>query len=197
MAKKMDVRAKFQERMKREGREAEWLAVMKSVRTETGLKFGQAIWEAMKRMGYQGADVENRLYNEYLDAQKAKEDADLREKLGLINQEFEEALKTLPQRADYQAENDWILAHVAMTRRSILPPGQPVRITASDILHADHGPCPSRAAGIKLQHWANKPDEVYKNLAGVVKKPAGDGETTKEEYDEDLAEVERLLKEVS
>lgn len=111
---------------------------------------------------------------------------------------FDEALKLLPVKADPQVENDWVMAHPAIARKSRMEDqSQRVIINGTDLLEADHGPCPSRAAANKLQYWSNKPEKAFEALTMPMKRPDGgdsrDGEVVE---DMELAEVQRLLKEV-
>ena len=72
-----------------------------------------------------------------------------------------------------------------------------VLITANDILYPPHGQAPSRAAVIALQHWANFPQQFYKELLGEQIKHIEDGETSKVNKDMVLEDVKRLLQQIT
>jgi hypothetical protein len=156
--------------------------------------------EARKRMGFVSSDHERTLDRAYRDecSRKAVEQGLPDYSKAGSCQSFDNALKLLPVRADPQAENEWILAHPAIARKSRLTDNtKPIVINGHDLLNADHGRCPSRAAANKLQYWANKPEKVFEALTSPVKKGGGDvGPDAEEVSDENLFEVERLLKEV-
>ena len=123
MAKEPTARQLFVERMKREGREAEWHATLKKVMDETGKKFGQAAPQAMREMGYEGPKEERKLYDEHLanlhktSAERAleKEVATAREDAKVAR--FEQAVALLPNNAPKAVELAWIEAHPAMARK--------------------------------------------------------------------------------
>lgn len=207
MAKKNEpsIRELFVERMKREGREAEWHEKVKSKQTETGKGFSAASWVVMREMGYTLPEVERALHAEYeknlhlTSAQKEMKEnlQEIREEIRV--QTFEEAMAKLPANASVQVELKWIAAHPAMTRldrandktKSIL-------IDWNDILHAPHGAAPSRAAANMLQHWVNRPGEFHKQMLSEQKKAedAAGNSAQHAESDEDLAEVRHLLSQV-
>lgn len=186
---------------------------------ETGRRYGPAQWEAMRRMGYLGPQEERRLYHEHLAQQQKKHDAEVveaaraaitnhgREQIRQVQAEireerrvenFEESVRTLPDQATAAVEIDWIRAHPAMARLDRqTDKTKQIMISAEDILQAPQGKAPSKAAVYALQHWANRPGEFYKQLLGEQKKKSEDGEGKGIETEEDLAEVERLLKQVS
>lgn len=205
----LSVMEKFRLRLEREGRLKQFKDRVKELNSQpnpaTGKKWGysQTKWVAAREMGYTIPELEHRLHQEWEAAEKAKQKQEVAEELvgdWKDAETFEEALRTLPVRASEQVETDWILGHQAMTRKARSRNNlDPVLITSYDILDADHGPCPSRAAAIKLQHWANKPDELYKALTGAVKKGSDTNDGTRDsESDSDpgKAEIERFLKEV-
>jgi hypothetical protein len=65
--KRQSVRKLFVERMKREGRGKEWFSTVKQVSKETGQRYGQAAWEAMRRLGYTGPEKERQLHQVFLE----------------------------------------------------------------------------------------------------------------------------------
>ena len=72
-SKRPSVRRLFVERMKREGREKAWYATLHRVMQESGKRYGQAVWPAMKLMGYAGPKREHELHEQFLrEAQKTK-----------------------------------------------------------------------------------------------------------------------------
>jgi hypothetical protein len=178
--KKDTVAKLFADRIRREGREDEWKRVLAAVQTETGLGYGQARWEAMRRLGYQGAEDERRRHEEWLAADKSRTTAVIQSEVQAITSraeaEFEEALNQLPMTADPQVEVAWIRAHPAMARKArLVNPEERVLITADDVLRSSHGPAPSRSAAIALQNWSDNPGEFNKQLASIVKRTEGGG----------------------
>jgi hypothetical protein len=194
----------FVARMKHEGRHDEWKQTLVDVQAETGQGFGQARWEAMRRMGYVGPDDERQKHASLITGQQIKQVTvqngvpdGIGEVPGAIT--FEDALNELPTEADPRVEIAWIRNHPAMARKArSSDSAQPVIISAADILNPSHGGAPSRAAAIQLQNWAENPTEFNKQFAGLVKKTDG-GDTGKDldiVVDDGLDEVRRLLKEV-
>ncbi len=204
--KRLTVTKKFFMRMDREGRYKDFRARMREMKKENGKGWGQNQWVVMKEFGYAGPESEHKLHAQWEASEAAKIEQVVQEKVDTIVEKvvatrtFEEALSTLPLKADTQIENDWILAHPAMARKARQKNNlEPILISADDILTADHGPAPSRAAAIKLQHWANKPDELYKALTGAVKKTADGKDADKDESAdevEDFSDIDRILKEM-
>ena len=124
MAKEPTARQLFVERMKREGREAEWHATLKKVMDETGKKFGQAAPQAMREMGYEGPKEERKLYDEHLanlhktSAERAleKEVATAREEAKVAS--FEQAGAGGGEWGGWKnGWVGWIEAHPAMARK--------------------------------------------------------------------------------
>lgn len=192
--------------MKREGRQKEFFATLKRIKTETGKSHGTAIWAAMKELGYENADRERALEREYLDNLHKSAEQREQEKIAVEVAEvsrlrtFEEAVASLPDKAPVSDEIDWIRAHPAMARKSRQRDKMAdIVIEAEDILSAPHGQAPSKAAVFQLQHWANCPHEFYKQILGEHKKKS-DGEAggaKAGEVEDDLSEVDRMLRQVS
>ncbi len=201
---------KFRDRMMREGRWDEWAKTKEQVSSEEptfprdapkhihAQRGAKIIRETMKRMGYISAEHENSLYRAWKD-QRDRDDTIKANGPTSTATTFDKALIGLPANADEGVENKWVRAHIALTRKQRQDDDtKKIRITGEDIINAAHGPCPSREAANKLQYWANHPQEVFKNLAVPMKNNA-EGEASKETdvvEDVELAEVERLLKEV-
>lgn len=202
--KQPSVKKLFVERLTREGRRDEWRQAVRDAQRETGLQYGAAAWTAMRRLGYLDADNERALYAEWQASLKAKEQAVVEQQVeqkldaARLDMSFEQALDSLPATADPRAEFEWIKGHVAMCRKSRMADDAPVVITADDVLCASHGAAPSRAAAIALQNFASAPNEFVKQMASFVKRTES-SDPVKDEFiaDENLAEVERLLKEMS
>jgi hypothetical protein len=157
--------------MRREGRGKEWAATVRQVTRETGKKYGQASWEAMRRMGYEGPKRERQLHEEFLrDGQRTKLQQQVdreREEIEADrrNEDFEQAVRLLPDNAPISAELDWIGAHPAMSRKARQQDtGKDILIGPEDILFAPHGRAPSKAAVVALQHWGNHPEQFYRKL---------------------------------
>jgi hypothetical protein len=203
-AKRLTIRKLFVERMKREGRDKEWYSILKQVKQETGKKYGQVAWEAMRRMGYEGPDKERQLYQEYIEhgektkLQRQVEAQRQRIKEEQITDEFEQAFLTLPDKAPIYVEINWIRAHPAMVRRAQARNKlKDILLTKEDILFTPQGPAPSRAAVVALQHWVNHPQQFYKELLSEQIKHKEDKEGTKIDKDIGLEEVRRLLQQVT
>ena len=201
--KRLTIQKKFVERMDREGRGADWRTLVKRLMQETGKRYGQVIWDAMREMGYSSAKEENRLYKEFLESEKSKQDALIEYKAEAKAEEisggppasFNEVFKVLPDLAPAAIEIGWIRSHPAMARKSSSGRAHdPVEITAKDIEGA-----PSKGAVIHLQHAANHPSEFFKALQSEWKKETEAEEQKAEARVEDvsLEEVRRLLKEVT
>lgn len=180
----------FRQRMKREGRSDEFLFRVRALIKKHGMLFNAAAAVIMPEMGYNGPDAETRLYREHqriighYSAENAlAEDAE-EERLKTADEEFEEALSTLPPNAPKAKELEWIEAHPAMMRQARMLAGSAgsgkadsvVLLTARDILNAPHGVCPSRSAAIQLQHWANHSQKFFEQMMSEAKKKStGDG----------------------
>ena len=203
MASNKSVKLLFSERMKRERRYDEFVKRVNAAMEETGKTWMGAVWPVMREMGYEGPNQERALYQEYLEAQskkacqgqiQAERDEIRRER---IRENFEMALASLPDSASVGAEMDWIRAHPAMIRLSRQNnPSKQVVISADDILSPAHGRAPSKSAVAALQHWANHPAEFFKQMLSEHKKKQEDQAAQYREVDEDLDEIESLLKEI-
>ena len=157
-------------------------------------------------MGYQGPRAERELQRVHLASAEIQIHTAVERRtamaLGISKSmmEWEDAVASLPPKADMQIQHDWINAHPAMSRKCRQKDNtEPLRLTADDILHARHGPCPSAHAANLLQNWADSPAEWKKFSASLIKKPdSQDGGANNEVVEDvELGEVERLLKEVS
>jgi hypothetical protein len=215
--KRPGVRVMFSMRMKREGRYEEFQSALAEVikeRSATGAVVDTrfATTEAMRRMGYQGEAEEKKNHRAW-ERSQVKHGAEREEEIIRASQKrqadiaalddeerqlrFETAVSTLPNAADPIREWEWMGAHPAMMRKDRARTDlKRIELTEDDVLRPPHGPAPSKRAVGQLQHWCNNPREFYKAMIGVHKKQqeGTDGEPL--DADEDLAEVERLLKEV-
>lgn len=192
----------FTERMDREGRLEEFRKRVRERQERYGELFHKARNAVMKEMGWEGVAKEREL------AEKAKQERkagalrmNIKAEQDAIREEqrigeFSEAVKTLPDKAPAGDEMDWIRAHPAMGRRSRQGDGSPVVISAEDVLYPSHGPAPSKAAVYALQNWANNPQEFYKQLLTEHKKRTEQDGGRSMDSDQDLDEVEALLKQV-
>jgi hypothetical protein len=202
--KQPTVRALFAERMKRDGRTKEWYATVKQVMRETGKRYGPASWEAMRRMGYEGPKRERQLHEEFLQEghktslQRQMDQGREEMEADRQDEEFEQALRLLPDTAPITVEMEWIQAHPAMARKARQTDKlKRVLVTASDILAAPHGLAPSKAAVFALQQWANCPETFYRELLSQQMKAGRPEEAAPVAEDVGLEEVERLLGQVS
>jgi hypothetical protein len=190
----------FFERLVRENRYDEFTQTRERIEAETPLattqgeklKRGRAVKAAaMKACGYDGPDKERALWLYH--AGRAERMAAGRE-AGAQQKTFEAALKTLPAKADDRIENEWVMAHAAISRKSREPEKQ-VIITGNDLLDADHGPCPSRAAANKLQYWANKPEKAFEAMTISMKKvDVRESENSEVVMDDGISELEHAVK---
>jgi len=195
------VRQMFLQRLEGEGRIKEWYQKLREYQKRTKERFSQASWVVMREMGYTTPDAERRLYAEWqaregksrMQLQIAKERAEIREEQR--GETFAEAVKQLPDHALRSVELAWIHAHEAMHRLNrAKDKTKPILLTPEDVLRPAHGPAPSKAAVNSLQHWVNHPHEFFKTMDRKAGEEGGPAE--EERAAEDLAEVERILKEV-
>jgi hypothetical protein len=156
----------FVDRMQREGRIDVWRETLATVQAETGLKYGQAKWIAMKRMGYEGPKQERALHAAWLAKNYPESSADLIEQQvehtdrvyqseeddDLSQGRFQEFCNKLPTYASPAIELDWLLHHNILWRGINQEERQPVEIYESDILKPRHGPAPSLFAFIALEY---------------------------------------------
>lgn len=201
--KKPTVRQAFVERLKREGREKEWLATVHKVMEETGRGFWASSWDAMRRLGYTTAENEWQLYREALAKEgqtklrlqvEAEKDEIRQEQL---LEDFEACVRTLQPVAPVAQEIQWISCHPAMNRRDREPDQtKMIVLTGADVLQSTAGKAPSQRAVRQLQHWCNAPREFFKQILGEDKKKTGEGAGKGQETDDDLVEAERLLKSI-
>jgi hypothetical protein len=189
----------FKARMKREGRWREWQDTILAVRKEKGTNLAAATWETMRRMGYEGSEKERELAEEYhlrslgVTINKERE-AINRERL---TEDFDEAMRMLPDTALGSTEIDWIRGHPLMCKADRQEGNlKKIIVNATDILQAPNGRAPSKSAVVQLQHWCNAPREFFKQVLSEQKKQTEEAEAQKIEADPGIDEIERLLKEV-
>jgi hypothetical protein len=177
----------FRQRMKREGRSAELDSRLQAAIQQHSLLVGEAMRKhVMPAMGFVSNEAEVRLYREhqklihhFAAENEVAADAE-EERIRTADEEYEDALMTLPPNAPKAKELEWIEAHPAMMRQSRLQagakPSGAVLLTAKDILNAPHGPCPSRSAANQLQHWVNHSQKFFEQIMSEAKKKStGDG----------------------
>jgi hypothetical protein len=191
----------FCERLKLEGKHSAFMTRVKALQSE-GLTKCKSETKARKEFGYCGK------FEEGLAAKRQEEMVRL-EKLKVAREtcrtaradkkidDFEMALSGLPDKAQDSIEMAWISAHPAMYRQSRQKDkSKPVLLDADDVLYPPHGAAPSRAAVGALQHFANCPAKFFDGVLSEAKKQAGNASAEREAMEDDLAEVERLLKSV-
>jgi hypothetical protein len=195
----------FLDRMKFEGRIAGFRKRVTEL-METGAHWSRAHSVTAKEFGKLKLSKEKRLYEERVfhrtavDAKIAQERKEITEERKV--EDFERAVLTLPKKCAIAESLDWISAHPVMlkeARHTGKEEGRkPVVLSIHDILHAPHGPAPSMGTVTLLQHWARHAHEFFKLMMSEQKKKTDDtgGGAGRTETDSDLAEVERLLKEV-
>ena len=200
----------FRDRMKREGRGEELNAAIREVCEEHGLSYRAALQVVMPRMGFVNTETEIRIYREHRkrlfasagETEFAEETA--LERARTEEDELAEALATLPSNAPKARELEWIEAHPAMMRSSRNKANgygtNTVQILADDVLNAPHGPCPSRAAAVQLQHWANNSTKFFEQIMSEAKKKSSDGSgaggsggTGDGAVEDDLSEIQDLI----
>lgn len=183
--KKKAVQTLFRERMYREGKKQEWHETIRKIQAESGKKFGQCVFDAMRALGYQGPKEEREI-------ELARQS-----KLGQADETNIDTIRDhLPDRAPAAVEINWVLANGAMFRRS-RDRNAEIRVTVAEVL----GPpkCPSKAALTLLQHCVNQPTEFFKQFLSDMKRVQKEdtGQNLEEVQDLDLADVEKMLGEIS
>lgn len=98
---------------------------------------------------------------------------------------YENALSRLPTRASATAELDFVRMHPAMSRKD--RDGDTVVLKAKDIKDA-----PSVHAAQQLQHWANRPEEFYRQIMQLQRKRIESGEGDESAADDVPAEIARI-----
>ena len=111
--KRPSVRKLFVERMKREGKGKEWNTVIKQVMENTGKRYGQAIWEAMQdgiHRARKGTSTSCGVAGERAEVQAPRQIDEERRQITeeLTTENFERALRTLPNKAPVSVEIDWL-----------------------------------------------------------------------------------------
>ena len=194
--KRPTTRRLFADRMVREGRKEELLALSKKLREEKGLPSAAASWSAMRIMGYVDAETERIIHERHEREQRATEEEAVQ--TAAETKSFNEAMETLPDNCSEAEGIAWLRAHPAMSRLDrASDKTKPILIDGDDLLNPSHGAAPSKAWANALQHWANRPGEFFKQSLSESKKKTGEKEeTASEEVEDDLAEVEKLLKSV-
>jgi len=196
------VRLLFSERMKRDGRYKEFVDRVEKRMEEESKTWTGAVWPVMREMGYEGPNQERALYQKLLEAshktalqtQVQATRNEIREER--LRENFELALAELPDTAPVAVEMDWIRAHPAMMRQSRQSSPKQVSISADDVLCPPHGKAPSKGAANALQHWVNHTAEFFKQMLSEHKKKQETQAAQQREMDEDLDEIEALLKEI-
>jgi hypothetical protein len=189
---KVHVKKLFRQRLEREGRGAEYEALIKAIQAEKGIGYGQAQHMAMHKLGYPGPKEERALADKWASEQQAVAEEKVRHT-------FEEALSKLPPVADRLTELNWIRSHPAITRVARSVNGQAILVTYADVMETSLGPAPSQAAARELQFWANNNEKFYTSyLKTELKKTAAgvEGESEKNR-DPGVAEIERVLQEMA
>jgi len=201
------INSMFKDRMEREGRLPELRAVVREKMQETGMGYNAALQAVRGYFGFVNTETELRLYREHRKniLLSAAETEDVvqgaYERLESEERAFFAALATLPANAPKAREIEWIEAHPAMMRSTRNKANgyasNVVNITADDILRAPHGPCPSRAAAVQLQHWANNSTKFFEQIMSEAKKKSAEGSSSSGpavvEVEDDLSELDDLL----
>jgi len=192
----------FKDRIAREGRLDEFYARLKELKAlndvaEVKVNMRVTWLRAAREFGYQGAK-ENKIAEGM--AKSLEQVIVDRVAPSRAQKEFEESVAELPPAADPNMENEWVTAHPAISRKTRMKDSvERVHITRADLMQARHGKCPSARAANKLQYWANKPDEAFKNLAVMMKSASGSDADKEADIirDPTLDEIEKMLEEVT
>lgn len=183
-------RARFAERARLAGREAEWRGHIKDGLKEFG-NISQATDHAIAMM----SDLfDTPLSESAVLAELAKNKPDD----SVVDAKREKAENSLPDSAPEAEEWEWIRNHPAMSlRRRGQKASREVELTVNDILRAPHGPAPSRSAVYQLEHFANHPQEFFKAaLAKGKQKVDAKGKEPEKDVDLGLPDVRRLLEQI-
>tara|TARA_Y100000389_G_scaffold92595_1_gene89342 strand:- start:9197 stop:9883 length:687 start_codon:yes stop_codon:yes gene_type:complete len=183
----------FQFRLEREQRLVAFRKEVERLVKETKYRRLDAVKVTQNKFGYTSAKEEREMYRKHLlDSDKtiSKERTAERDKRGRVKKRdmpFEEALASLPAVSSPAATMEWIKSHPAMSRKDRSAKGnERILIGPKDILESPNGPCPSRTAAQQLQHWANRPDQFFKDVLSETKKA--------KQNDEEVASKERAAK---
>lgn len=167
----------FQFRLEREQRLVAFRQEVERLVKETKYRRLEAVKVAQNKFGYTSAKEEREMYRKHLlDSDKtiSKERTAERDKRGRVkkrDEPFEEALATLPAVSSAAETMEWIKSHPAMSRKDRSAKGnERILIGPKDILESPNGPCPSRTAAQQLQHWANRPEQFFKDVLSETKK---------------------------
>jgi hypothetical protein len=193
-----DCRSLFRQRMQRDGRERELDKLIAKYREE-GKSRRQAIYAAMREMGYEGADKERAyegraIADAMMNRRRQKlRDGQKRHYRRMKNKALDEVMDTLKPNAPPEQEMDWVLSHRKLFHASLqADDDDPVKLTADDIRNA-----PSQAAVTMLATAIKNPDGWMekKRDANKAKTSAGSGgDDDNSDVVDDLSEVERMLK---
>ena len=183
----------FQFRLEREQRLVAFRREVDRLVKETKYRRLEAVKVTQNKFGYTSAIEEREMYRKHLlDSDKtiSKERIAEKDKRGRVkkrDEPFESALSSLPSVSSPSATMEWIKSHPAMSRKErSLKGDERILIGSKDILESPNGPCPSRTAAQQLQHWANRPDQFFKDVLSETKKA--------KQNDEEIASRERADK---
>lgn len=133
-------------------------------------------WFTVRELfGYLGPEGEREADAIYMDSLR-KEDKIIAQRLSVKRMsnvvspcKYQTAYASLPLRADYAQEMNWVRVHPKILEQARLAPNDPARgknvtITVHDILSPKNnaGPAPSQWAVNQLQYWVHRPDEFFR-----------------------------------
>lgn len=195
-----DCRTLFRLRMQREEREGELDALIAKYRDE-GKSRRQAIYAAMRDMGYRGAEKERREFDiakcrGMVNRRRQKQsEAQKKYKARMRNKDLDAAMDTLKPNAPPEQEMDWVVGHRKLfhaAQNLSDEEAEPIKVVAADLRDA-----PSQAAVTMLMvalqdpvDWMKKKRDAHKSKTGA----GGGGEDDTSDVEDDLTEVERMLK---
>lgn len=176
LAKNFTGKECFQFRLERISKLHEYRAMVKKLKRDTKMRQLDCETKARTEFGYTTSEGERLAYAKYLSerrgdglrensADSARESYHRKK-----NKSFEQLVAQLPANADPILEMNWIKSHPAMTRRARAKNNDKILINEDDILKSSSGPAPSRAAAQQLQHWANSPEQFFKDILSETKK---------------------------
>jgi hypothetical protein len=201
IAKSFSGKECFEFRLERLGKLHEYRAMVKKLQKETNMRLLDCQKKGQAEFGWLGSEQERLTYAQHLGERrglglKDNQAASARERYARKkNRSFEEMVAKLPANADPIVEMNWIKSHPAMTRKARAKNNDKILINEDDILNSSSGPAPSRAAAQQLQHWANSPDQFFKDILSETKKAKAksEEEESKQRSQKTTKEIDAML----
>jgi len=187
----------FAFRLERMGKLHEYRSMVKRLKKETNMRQLDCEKKGQAEFGWLGSEQERLTYAQHLSERRGAGLKDnhahnARERYARKkNRTFEQLVAKLPANADPIVEMNWIKSHPAMTRKARAKNNDKILINEDDILNSSSGSAPSRAAAQQLQHWANSPDQFFKDILSETKKAKA-----KSEEEESRQRSQKTTKEI-